>query len=450
MNPSTPPPSPTPQFSPHPLHRHTGGLVSATVLVFCGGLAIGALGAAFRFSLSWAEATRTQVIEAAAAYPWIGWLVPVALGGIGAAVARYLVRFSPLSAGSGVQHVEAVMHSETRRAPWHVIPVKFVGGLLAIGGGLALGREGPTIQMGAVVGSTLSHWRRRGSEFLHDAQAALGGAGLAVAFNAPVGGLLFVFEEVARSFRLRLTLLAMVGVATAIATSRWLLGNTPEFRVAEGLTSPTASLLPLLILGLFLGWMGTLYNRTTIWVMDGLAALRRWPVEARAGLVGAVVGIIGWWKPNFIGGGEALNEQILVETVPLGFLLLVLVVRWLLGPLSYAAGTPGGLFSPLLLVGATLGVLFTTGWNALLPDGYFLSPTVAAVAGMAAFFTGIVRAPLTGAVLIAEMALVPLLIVPLLVASMGALLTASLTGNPPIYDTLRERLLAGLSAGKKQ
>lgn len=439
-------PPPTSDKSHNYSHQEPRGLVKAVFWVVLGGVLIGVIGAAFRVALAWAESARTQAIEAASSMPWVGWLVPVLLGLTGAALGRYLIRFSPLAAGSGVQHVEAVMHSETRRAPWHVLPVKFLGGLLAIGGGLALGREGPTIQMGAVIGSTLSHWRRMGSELLHDMQAALGGAGLAVAFNAPVGGVLFVFEEVSRSFRLRLTLLVLAGVGTATAMSRWLLGNDVEFPLHAMQDFSMEALLPLILMGAWLGWMGTLYNRCTIGAMDALASLRRWPVEWRAGAVGVLVGGIGWFSPQMIGGGEALNEAVLTESTTVGFLLLLLVVRWLLGPLSYAAGTPGGIFSPLLLVGAALGVLFAGGWNSVWGELYPLSPTLAGVAGMAAFFTGIVRAPLTGVMLMAEMAVVPQWIVPLLIASAAALLTASLTGNKPIYDTLRERLLAGVGS----
>jgi CIC family chloride channel protein len=353
-----------------------------------------------------------------------------------------MVRSQPLAAGSGVQHVEAIMRGEAEPTSVLVVPIKFVGGWLAIGVGLALGREGPTIQMGATLGAELARRFQCAKEAMRDLQAALGGAGLAVAFNAPVGGALFVFEEVAHAFRLRLTMVTLLGTGTAIAVARMILGGAPDFEVASPAQEQPWELIVYGVFGGLMGVMGVFYNRTTLFFINVMDRLKRWPTELRAALVGAIVGVVGWFGPGLVGDGDLLSQQIFVGTVPLATLLLILVVRWCVGPLSYSAGTPGGLFSPLLLVGAALGALFVACFNAVVPADYALSVVAFAVVGMAAFFTGIVRAPLTGIILIAEMTATTSLMIPMVIAAFGAMLSASLMRGEPIYDTLRERMLA--------
>ena len=195
------------------------------------------------------------------------------------------------------------------------------------------------------------------------------------------------------------------------------------------------------VFGSVLGLLGVLYNRVTIGFLDLMERLKGVPMEVRAGVVGAIVGVVAWFSPGLVGGGDDLSQSILSQGLPIGLLLIVLLVRWFLGPLSYSSGTPGGIFSPLLLVGAALGSLFAWGANWMLPGELVLSPVAFAVVGMAAFFTGVVRAPLTGIVLIAEMTATPNLMVPMLAAAFGAMLCASLVRGEPIYDTLRIRML---------
>lgn len=422
--------------------RELPGIGKASVLAFIGGLMIGVVGAGFRAGLSYLGARQLELVEWAHAWPWLGWVFPVVLGAVGVAIARWMIRPQPLASGSGVQHVEAIMRGEAEPASIWVVPIKFVGGLLAIGSGLALGREGPTIQMGATIGAWLAKVFRSAKDGMRDLQAALGGAGLAVAFNAPVGGALFVFEEVAHAFRLRLTVVTLIGSGTAIAVARVILGEAPDFRVSGLTAGEPWVLFVFFVFGAVLGLLGVLYNRCTIFGLDTFARFKAVPVEVRAGVVGAIVGLVAWFFPTLVGGGDFASQQILNGGMAMGPLLLILVVRWFIGPLSYSAGTPGGLFSPLLLVGACLGAIFAGGLNVFLPEAHALSAVVFAVVGMTAFFTGVVRAPLTGIVLIAEMTATTSLLVPMVIACFGAMISSSLIRAEPIYDTLRRRMLA--------
>lgn len=429
------------QKEPDEFRNEVPGLVRACVVAILGGTSIGVLGAAFRAGLSWFESQHLILTEWARSLGWAGFFLPVLLGAVGAGLARLLVRPQPLAAGSGVQHVEAIMRGQAEPASVMVVPIKFLGGLMSLGSGLALGREGPTIQMGATIGAALARMFRCARESMADLQAAIGGAGLAVAFNAPVGGAMFVFEEVARAFRLRLTVVTLIGTVSAITVARLILGDAPDFRVMPLMPGETWTLIPYALLGGILGLLGVLYNKVTIFGMDALAKLRKWPTEIRAALVGAIVGAVAWFFPRLVGGGDPATQEVLNGALPIAPLLLILVVRWFLGPLSYSAGTPGGLFSPLLLVGAVLGALFAMTCNTCLPAESAVSIGAFAVVGMSAFFTGVVRAPLTGIILISEMTATSTLMVPMLAACFGAMLTASLVRGEPIYDTLRYRML---------
>ena len=208
------------------------------------------------------------------------------------------------------------MRGEAEPAGLRILPVKFVGGTLAIGSGLALGREGPTVQMGATIGISVARWLRMGIDDVRTIQAAAAGAGLGVAFNAPIGGAIFVFEEVTRSIRLRLTLATLIACAVAIGVSRTVLGDQPDFAV-EPIAPPSFRPCGASALGALLGVLGTAYNRLTVW---GLELFDRWPsapVELRAAIVGAGVGLLLWFEPSMVGGGELLNQDVLAGRVPL-------------------------------------------------------------------------------------------------------------------------------------
>jgi CIC family chloride channel protein len=354
-------------------------------------------------------------------------------------VAAWLVRrFSPHAAGSGIPHVEAVLGGRLGPAPFVLIPVKFLGGVLAIGAGLALGREGPSVQIGASVAHLCGRVFRCKWPDVRVLMAAGAGAGLATAFNAPMAGAIVVLEELVRRFETRIAIAALGASATAMAVARLFLGDAPEFRVAALPYSDLQTRVLFLALGIVAGVAGAAYNYTLLGAIRGFERLERWPVELRAGVVGALVGVLACFAPTVVGGGEALAQQTFDGVFALGVLPLILVTRFFLGPISYAARTPGGLFAPMLVVGAQLGLLFGAGCHQALPA--LAMPNEAfAVVGMAAFITAVVRAPITGITLIIEMTgSIPMLL-PMLFASFAAMLVPTMQGNLPIYESLREK-----------
>ena len=243
----------------------------------------------------------------------------------------------------------------------------------------------------------------------------------------------------ARAFRTRLVLATLAGTSAAIVASWLFVGRQPVFLVPPPGDQPTWTLPVYALLGLLMGAMGVAYNRLVVLLLDAFAAIGRIPPEIKAAAVGALVGAIGILSPAIVGGGEVLNEAVLLGGLPLATVAMVLLVRWFLGPISYAVGAPGGLFAPLLLVGAASGAAFAGLVNAVAPSAQ-LSTLAFGIVGMSTFFAAVVRAPVTGVVLILEMTATTDVLVPMLLAAGAAVLVATVMKGPPIYDTLRMRL----------
>lgn len=416
------------------------GLLTLTLLALIVGGVAGLVGAAFRSSLEWAERFREALVAVAHRDHAYGFLFFV-VGCAGAAsVAAWLVRrYSLHASGSGIPHVEAVLHGLVPPAPFSLLPVKFFGGVLAIGAGLALGREGPSVQMAAVIAHWVGRLFRRNWPDCRALLAAGAGAGLATAFNAPIAGAVFVLEELVQRFEHRIAIVALAASASAIYVARMLLGDAPDFTLAP-LDAVGPATQPLfLVLGGVAGLLAIAYNKALLATIAGADRLKA-PPELRAASIGAGVGALAWFAPAMVGGGDGITRHMLsgagiASLVPLAFLL-----RFALGAVSYAAGTPGGLFAPLLALGAQFGFLFGAGCRLLFPS-LEIQPEAFALVGMTALFTGVVRAPLTGIVLVTEMTANTALLLPMLGACFSAMLAPTLLRNAPIYESLRAHTL---------
>jgi chloride channel protein, CIC family len=418
-----------------------GALLTLALLSLLAGAVSGLLGAVFRLSLDQADRLRDALITWAHGETLGGFLLVTAICAAATAGAAWLVRcFSPQAEGSGIPNVEAVIRGELPPAPYRLIPVKFLGGLLAIGSGLALGREGPSVQMGASTAHLMGKLFRRNEDDCKTLLAAGAGAGLATAFNAPIAGAAFVLEELVRRFDTRITIATLGASAGAIAVARVLLGDAPDFRV-EPLPYPGFGTVAIhLALGVVAGFLGIVYNRALLATLAAFEQLHRWPVELRAALVGAAVGVTAWFAPGWVGGGDAITQRTLAGRESVAILPIIFLFRFGFGAVSYAARTPGGLFAPMLVLGAQSGLLFGILCNQWFPSAA-PDPTVLAVVGMAAFFSAVVRAPLTGIVLVMEMTASFTSLLPMLAACFVAMLVPNMLRNPPIYDSLRERTL---------
>jgi CIC family chloride channel protein len=399
----------------------------------------GFVGAVFRLSLDWADHARGALMAAAQGHGIGGVAAAAAACGIAAALAALLVRrYSPHAGGSGIPHVEAVLQGLLPQASILLLPVKFVGGVLAIGAGLALGREGPSVQMGATISHLVGKVFGCTSADCRALLAAGAGAGLATAFNAPIAGAVFVLEELVGRFDARIAIAALGASATAISVSYLLLPDVPVFAIAA-LPWPPPEAMPLcILLGGIAGLLGIVYNRV---LLATIGLLGHVPPEIRAGAIGVSIGAIAWLAPNLVGGGESIAVQALSGIGTLDVILVIFLVRAAMSVVSYAAGTPGGIFAPLLALGAHLGLAFGLVCVLLLP-GLGFDPRSFAVVGTAALFTAVVRAPVTGIVLITEMTASTAMLLPMLGACFTAMLVPTMLRDPPIYDSLRELTIA--------
>jgi chloride channel protein, CIC family len=412
------------------------GLLALAVLAPLVGACAGFVGALFRLSLQHLGDLRNELISWAHGDHLLGLLLIIALSASAVAMAAWLVcRFSPAASGSGIPYIEAALTAKLPDLPLGLTLVKFVGGALAIGSGLALGREGPSVQMGGSIGYLLGRACRRDSAECRVLLAAGAGAGLATAFNAPIAGAIFVLEELVHRFELRIAIAALGASATAIAVARMILVDAPDFHVGS-LAYAGAEERPLyFLLGAIAGLVAILYNRVLLGTIAATDRLARWPVPLRAAMIGAAVGILAWYAPGLVGGGDTLTQRALSGEDALAAVPLIFMLRFALGAVSYAARTPGGLFAPMLVLGAQLGLLFGVLCQAAFP-GLHMQPVGFAVVGMAAFFTGVVRAPLTGIVLVVEMTASVSMLLPMLGACFAAMLVPTLLHNAPIYESL--------------
>ena len=403
------------------------------------GLAAGLLAVAFRWCLEGAAELRLVLADYAQVHPW-GWLPSVLGGALTAATAVFLVRrFAPEAVGSGIPHLKAVFYRLRTLHPARLLSVKFSGGVLAIGGGLVLGREGPTVQMGGALGAALAGAFKSNARERLALIAAGCGAGLAAAFNAPLAGVVFVLEEVQRGFTPNVFGAALIASVTADVVSRLANGQQPVYDIPFYAAPPLSTLFLYPVLGALAGLLSVAFTRGLLLTLDGAARLP-WSPLVTAAAVGGLIGAVGLVLPDTISAGHGLIEATLAGHTLLWTVVPLLLLRFGLTLGSYALGTPGGIFAPLLVLGALLGSGLGDLSRLAFP-GLGVNPEALAVVGMAALFTGVVRAPLTGLVLVVEMTGNYGQMLPLMVACFTALAVAEAFKLPPVYEALLAREL---------
>lgn len=404
------------------------------------GACAGFVALAFRVALSSADTLRLGFLEwAHHTAPVWGWILPVLVTMLGAATAVAITRrYAPEASGSGIPHLEAVLQ-RFRHLHWkRLLPVKFFGGILAIGSGMALGREGPTVQMGGAVGEAVSRLLKVSERERLTLISAGAGAGLAAAFNAPLSGLIFVLEEVRRDFQPIVFGAAFIAAVIADIIAQIGSGQFPVFAVPAYPMPPLTALPVFAVLGTVAGILGVLFNRALMMVSKLYARIPARFAIAAAALTGGAIGLVGWFSPELIGSGHSLAESALTGKLALAVIPLFFVLRFMMTTTSYSTGAPGGIFAPMLVLGALIGLAVGQVANAWFPNAAPI-PGVFAVVGMAAYFTAIVRAPLTGIMLIVEMTGNYALMLPLLVSCFCAYVVAEAMKELPIYEALLER-----------
>lgn len=403
------------------------------------GLAAGAIIVAYRSSIAFVERIRADLMpELLASAPALGlWLTLIAAASY---LTYRLVRARPLIKGSGIPQVKAMLTHRVKAFWGTEIPAKFAGGVLALGTGLSLGREGPSIHLGALLGQGVAELSRR-RDLARFLITAGGAAGISAAFNAPLAGVLFCVEELHRSVSPTMLTASLIASFAANAVMWLAFGNAPVFAITLDSVLPLNSYFSvILLIGVGTGLLGWVFNHGIL-VFQSLSA--RWlPRPALRMLfiflAGACVALA---LPLVSGGGEHLIDHV-VETRPSwGPIAALLAAKLAFTLFSYASGAPGGIFLPMLAIGALAGAMSHSWLAGMGVAGTYLHNCV--LLGMAGFFTAVVRAPITGAVLITEMAGSFAHFPAFIFVSVTAALTAGALRTKPIYDSLLARLEGG-------
>ena len=406
------------------------------------GVAVGALAgvlvSAFRVALSKADEIRTILIEAAhmetsAAVGCFFLLVLLAVS------VAFIVRWEPLCSGSGIPQVKGELEGKIKANWIKVIIAKLVGGVMAIGAGLSLGREGPSIQLGAMAGkgfSRLSGRFRSEERLLMTCGAS---AGLAAAFGAPLAGVVFALEELHKNFSTDVLLSTMAAAITGDWVASSMFGLKPVFALHMDVSIPLSHYWMVVILGIILGALGVAYNKCIAISQNFFGSLK--PAWLKVVVPFVAILILAALHPEALGGGHELVEFAGSGTAHLETLAILLAVKFFFSILSFGTGAPGGIFLPLLVLGSLTGGVFAQAAGAC---GACSNPHTAyfVILGMAGMFSSIVRAPITGIILISEMTGIFYNMLPLAIVTFAAYLTAELLGGIPIYDQLLDRMMA--------
>lgn len=366
-----------------------------------------------------------------------GWFVILAI--LAWVVAR-LTAYEPMISGSGIPQLEGEMMGKLEQKWWRVLPAKFFGGFLCLLGGLALGREGPSIQIGAMAGKGISKGLDRGKteeRFLLTCGAS---AGLSAAFHAPLAGVMFSLEEVHKNFSVSVLVSVMTASLTADFLASAVTGTDSVFQFAVLEKLPQEYYGLILLLGVVLGVLGAFYNWFTLKVQELYNKATFLNGTAKIMIPFFCAGVVGFTMPELLGSGHALIEYLTNEDVLLGTVCFILIARFVFSAVCFGSGAPGGIFFPLLVLGGFIGGVFATvGVQYFgLQDIYINNFVLLAMAG---YFAAIVRAPLTGIILIFEMTGSLDQMLSLSVVSIVAYIVASLLKSRPIYESLLERLL---------
>lgn len=402
------------------------------------GILAGLLVVAYRFAINAVEESRsgflilhqTSVLHLAAFF-----LLLVGAG----VVTFFMTRAKPLIQGSGIPQVKALLLRRVTFVWKHELPFKFAGGVLAIGAGLSLGREGPSIQLGSLTGKAveeISH-KPEYQRYLITAGAA---AGISAAFNAPLAAVLFCVEELHRNISPVMLTSTLIASFSANLIMWIFAGNAPVFGIELTKVLPITLYVPtILAIGIITGILGAVFNHGIIKTSNWFKKL--FPHNAARMIVAFIIGgVICILLPEITGGGNSLINQLNLRSFTLLTMIILLATKFSFTLFSYASGAPGGIFLPMLALGALIGSIANRTFLFFnLPDGYLPNYLLL---GMAGFFVAVVRAPITGAVLITEMAGSFSHFPAFIFVSVLASLTASILKTPPIYDLLLAKIPA--------
>ena len=363
---------------------------------------------------------------------WRRLLFPI----VGSLSVGYLLfRYFPDARGSGVPQTKAALYAREGRITLRTVLGKFFCTSATLASGIPLGREGPSVQVGAGIASVLGRLLGLRPEKVKALLPIGAAAAIAAAFNTPLAAVLFALEEIVGDLHAPVLGSVVLASATSWGVLRLLLGNSPLFKVPQYQLVHPGEFAIYAVLGVAGGLVSVAFTQLLL-VMRG--CFLRFPqktvwFQPVAG--GILVGCLGWFVPQVLGVGYGYVGSALNGNMAVKLMALLLVLKLVTVTTSYASGNAGGIFGPALFIGAMLGGCVGTLAHHLFP-AYTATPGAYALVGMGAVFAGIVRAPMTSVVMIFEMTQDYAVIVPLMIANLVSLFIASRLQKQPIYEAL--------------
>ena len=413
------------------------------------GTLVGLAAVAFDKGVAWLQNQRMgALVHTADNYPLL-LTVAFLCSAVLAMFGYFLVRkYAPEAGGSGIPEIEGALEDQRPVRWWRVLPVKFFGGLGTLGGGMVLGREGPTVQIGGNIGRmVLDIFRLKGDEARHTLLATGAAAGLAAAFNAPLAGILFIIEEMRPQFRYTLISIKAVFIGVIMSTIMYRIFNHEVALIDVGKLSdaPLNTLWLYLILGIIFGIFGPIFNKWVLGMQDLLhrvhgGNITKWVLMG--GAIGGLCGLLGFVAPATSGGGFNLIPIATAGNFSMGMLVFIFVARVITILTLRSLPARRAVFLPrcwrwVLCWEPRFGMVAVE----LFPQ-YHLEAGTFAIAGMGALLAASIRAPLTGIILVLEMTDNYQLILPMIITCLGATLLAQFTGGKPLYSAILARTLA--------
>ncbi len=365
----------------------------------------------------------------------VGRLAIVVVVTAGMALARAAVRYG--TADSDGENVADVMRAVAKRGsliPALPVGVKAAAAAMTIGTGGSAGAEGPMAVTGAALGSRIGRFFQSSPGRLKVLVACGAASGISAAFNAPIAGVFFALEKVTGSFGGQAFAPILVSSVVAAVISRAAFGSSPAIAIPRqyGL-SGASDLLFYALLGIATGVVAVMYTRATHRAADLLARIgRRWWTQAMlAGLV--VGGLDVAFRNDLWGHGHETLRLSIIGSRDAAFLVALAFTKLAATAITVSATRAGGVFTPALFIGATLGGGLAVAWHELLP-GFHIVPEAYALVGMAGLVAGSTHAPLTGIMIVFEMTNDYELILPLMLCGALGYLTARLWYPHSIYS----------------
>ena len=363
-------------------------------------------------------------------HPFI-FLTITTLGGL---ISGLLVtKLATETGGSGIPYVKMSLKRHGKRIRVRTVFVKFFAGVIGIGTGLSLGREGPSVQLGAGVGSFIGKVFKLDGLSRDKLVASGAGAAIGATFNAPIAGTLFVLEELIHKFTPAMLFPTLVATVVASTVARHFLGSNPCFDIRLGEISIEGWILPVsLLLGLLSGVFGVLFSKT-IFMFKNLYKKITVPDYAKPAIAGLLTGIIGLALPYILSSGNGTVEILLQNKLPIILVTTIFFAKFFITPLCFGSNAAGGIFLPMLMLGAFLGYITGFLTNIL---GTEISLAACSALGMAGFLSAVARTPLTAVVMVFEMTGSYECILPLMLTAAVADMTAAKLKHQPIYAEL--------------